>query len=185
MNQPIRMISEEWHDEYINMLADPTDKRTNIQFIRDNNMDEKKLYRWLKKFRAEAYEEANRRLRARKGELRIKGWKRLEDMMDDKSGGNVLKALELFFKLNGDLVERIESRTEMLTPEQKKERIAKILSEAANKVENKNEEARKETEGNDLPNHQATGYSPLKPEYEPGNKDVNARTNSDGTSDSK
>lgn len=167
--QPVRMISKEWHNDYIDLLADPSDKRSNIQFCTDAPIDEKTLYRWLKKFRAEAYEEANRRLRARRGELRIKGWKRLEDMMDDKSGGNVLKALELFFKLNGDLIERVESRTEMLTPEQKKERIAKILSEAANKVEKDNDEkARTDSEREQLPDHQAVGYDPIRPEYGPG-----------------
>jgi len=171
------LILEPWHDEFINMLADPSDKRSNAAFFREHGIDEKKGYRWLTPRRAEVYEEANRRLRVRKTELRVKGYKRLESLMDDKSGAVALKAVELLMKLNGDLIERIESRTEMLTLEQKKERVARLLSEAAGKYDNSKTEAVAEVVPEVVAepfDPSAPGYDPIKPEYGPTTKPFNA-----------
>lgn len=167
------MIYHEWHSDYIDLLSDPQDKRSNIQFMQEHNVNEQTFYKWLKRFRIDVHEEANRRLRSRRNELRTKAWKRLEDQFSDKSGGNVIKALELFFKLNGDLIERTENRTEMITPEQKKVRLAQFLSEIKAKAGVGHEETQQEVnevssgaEGE--PNPQTSGEGP-----EPG-------SNSDG-----
>jgi hypothetical protein len=124
------------------MLADPTDKRTVKKFCEDEQLKEGTLYQWKARYREEIYEEANRRLKNRKNELRTKGWKRLDSMMDDKTSGSVIKALELFFKLNGDLIERTENRTELMRPEDKKIRIAALLEQITAQAGN-NEKARK------------------------------------------
>lgn len=128
------MITKQWHDEYINMLADLSDSRTKAQFCRDVGVDEKSFFTWQARFRSEIYAEANRRMKERRSELKIKGWKRLDNLMDEQSAVG-LKAVELFFKLNGDLVDRVESKTELLTPEEKKKRVAEILSRLAKKAE--------------------------------------------------
>lgn len=163
------MVTEEWHERYIDLLAEPTDKRTNKQFIETEKLCEQTFYKWLKRFRQDVYEEANRRLRTRRNQLRTKAWKRLEDQFADKSGGNVIKALELYFKLNGDLVERTENRTEMITPEQKKVRLAQFLQEIKAKSSKSNEESAQEGDsgegdGKGQPNEASGGQG-----TEPGN----------------
>jgi len=163
-----RFIKHQWHDDYINLLADPTDKRTNVQFMKDVMISEKSFYNWRKQYRQDIYEEANRRLKLRRNELRIKGWKRLEDMFDDKASGAALKALELYFKLNGDLVERTENRTELLRPEDKRARLKMLLESIANKVGNSNEESREEGEETQEPGQGGDDSAVSGPRTEPG-----------------
>jgi len=141
------MIKYEWQNNYIDLLSDPQDKRNNVQFFTEEKVHEQSFYKWLRTFRQDIHEEANRRLRVRRNELRLRAWKKLEDQFDSDSGGNVIKALELYFKLNGDLIERTENRTEMISPEQKKVRLAQFLQEIQDKTRGSDAEARQEGDG--------------------------------------
>lgn len=140
------MINEPWHEAYVDYLADPHDRRTQGQWIDDNQVNERTFFRWKAKFREQIYAEANRKLNSRKTELKIKGWKKLEQLMDE-NGSTALKALELFFKLNGELIDRVESKSEILTPEDKKQKLAEALSRISANVEKR----KKKEQGEDKP----------------------------------
>lgn len=123
MNKPL--ITQPWHSLYIEYLADPFDDRTEKQWAEDMQIGYSTIYAWKKDKRNEIYIEAERRRKGFLAEIRNKNWKNLIG----QSKKNV-KAVELAFKLLGDLVEKTETTHNFLQTDEKKARIAELLAKA-------------------------------------------------------
>lgn len=113
---------EQWQEDYINSQANPMDNRNLDVIAKENNIGLSTLYRW----RRDNQEFINSQVEARRKKytapLRSIAYKALANKMAKDTN-----AMKLFFQLAGDLIERSESRTEIITPEEKRARLAALL----------------------------------------------------------
>jgi transposase-like protein len=123
-----------WQEDYIESCADPTDTRKVKDIAEENGVDQSIIYRWRKQFHKEISEEVEKRRSKYKAKMRSKAWKALDTRLAKDT-----KAIELMFKLMGDLVERSESKVEYMSPEDKRERVKKLLSQVLAKAGKKDE----------------------------------------------
>lgn len=130
-----------WHEDLVEYLADPLDKRTFEQFSTDHGISLMTLYRYRKKHRDELSREVESIRRKFLSEFRSKAYKSLYGKIDKDTN-----ALKLFFQLAGDLIERTENKTEILTPEDKKAKLQAAISKLLDEVDNGQKESSPETE---------------------------------------
>jgi hypothetical protein len=107
----------------IDFYADPGDQRTKAELAISLGTTETTLYRTQKKWHDEIFTEADKRRKQYLPVLRSKGYKVLEAQLKRSP-----KALELLFKLTGELVERIEQTTKYESVEQKREKLGDLLN---------------------------------------------------------
>lgn len=119
-----------WHPDVIEYMADPLDKRTYEQFCNDIGISLMTFWRYRTKHRDQITREVEAVRRKFLSEMRSKAYKSLNSKIDKD-----VNALKLFFQLAGDLVERVENRTEILTPEDKKARIQAAVEKLLNEAE--------------------------------------------------
>ena len=118
-------ITQSWHDVYVDYLADPLDHRNQKEWCFENKVDPSTLWRWKKIHRNKIYAEADRRRKGILAEIRQTNWKNLMSRAEKDT-----KAIELVFKLLGDLVERSETTHNMAPINEKKTRLSELLAKA-------------------------------------------------------
>lgn len=120
-----------WHEDLIEYLANPLDKRSFEAFAESIGVSHMTVFRYRKLHRDEISREVESIRKKFLSEGRNKAYKALYAKFDKDTN-----AIKLFFQLAGDLIERSENRTEILSPEDKKARIeaalTKLLDEAQN-----------------------------------------------------
>lgn len=116
------MKNEPWREDYINLLSNPCDNRTNKDFCIQYSVSHATFYRWLAENREELYVEADKRRKKFFTELREKNFKAIAKNLAASFNDRKLMA-----QLLGDLIERSETRTEIITPEEKRARLAALL----------------------------------------------------------
>lgn len=119
-----------WHDELIEYLANPLDKRTWDQFSAGIGLTAQSVLDYRKQFQDEIASDVEAVRKKYTSSLRSVAMKSLAKQLE-KGDTNSLK---LFFQLAGDLVEKHESKVEMLTPEEKQAKARAILEEAFKKM---------------------------------------------------
>ena len=115
-------IYNQWHDAYIEMLADPSSSQTDKSFCTEHGIHKNTLFNWKKRYRGPLYRDVNRRRVEFTAELRTKAYKSLYNKLE-----NDTSALKLAFQLMGDLIERSESKVEYMSREDKIKRIDELL----------------------------------------------------------
>lgn len=148
-----------WHDLYIEMQADPTDRRTDAQFCEEMVLDYSTFRAWKTKYRNFIFREVESKRRNYKNELRARIYKALDKKLDSDTN-----AIKLLAQLLGDLVEKTEVKTENMNDGDKVRRI-KALSEANSKKLSQWERAEKAdsptpTEGNGPISPEPSGPEP-------------------------
>jgi len=116
-------FSKEWMEEYVHMLADPSSTQTTKDFAEEHGISEQALYKWKSRHKDEVAKRVETLRKQYRSDVRSKAWRALSSQL----GKGDTPAIKLAFQLLGDLVERSENRTEILTPEDKKARIAALL----------------------------------------------------------
>ena len=126
---PIEDISDslsnnqaEYLEKIVEYYANPADTRTVLEFCADNNTTDKTFYKFKKEYHDEIFRRAEVARKKHIPELRSLGYRALASRL--KRSDNAAK---LLFQLLGDLVERSEVKTEILTADQKRERIRQLL----------------------------------------------------------
>lgn len=119
------VITQSWHDSFIEYLSDPMDGRTQKEWCYENKIDPSTVSRWKSKHRKEIYTEADRRRKGLISEIRQNNWKSLIARAQKDT-----KAVELIFKLLGDLVEKSETTHNYMRIDEKKTRISELLAKA-------------------------------------------------------
>lgn len=122
------MFEKPWHQLLINYIADPSETRTAKKFCEDADISYDTYHRFMLANHDEIYNEADKLRKHYQRDMRNAAIKALYSRLSKSD-----KAIELFFKLTGELVERTESRVEYMTPEQKRQRVAKALEALAMK----------------------------------------------------
>lgn len=113
-------VNHFWNQLYIEMLANPTDNRSDVEFCKDLGIPDSTLKNWKSKNRRAIYDDVNRLRKDYVNELRSKVWKSLAQKMKTSKG---VDSEKLIAQLTGDLVERTENKTTFMTYEQKLARI--------------------------------------------------------------
>ena len=99
-----------WNELYIDMLANPFDRRTDKQFCEELSMSISNLEQWKKRYRRSIFEEVQKRRNSYLNEMRTMLWKSLAKKMNSAKGTDPEK---LIAQMLGDLVEKHESKVEM------------------------------------------------------------------------
>lgn len=122
-------VSRFWHDLYIEMQADPTDRRTDTQFCEEMVLDYSTFRAWKTKYRNFIFREVETRRRNYKNELRARIYKALDKKLDTDTN-----AIKLLAQLLGDLVEKTEVKTENMNDGDKVRRIKTLSEENSKKL---------------------------------------------------
>lgn len=138
-------ITQTWHELYVEFLADPFDSRTLKDWAFEQKIDPSTVCRWKSKHKAQIYAEASRRRKTMIEEIRSENWKNLMGRAKKDT-----KAIELTFKLLGDLVEKSETTHTYMKTDEKKTRITELLARAKIK-EQAIEKFKAETSSQELP----------------------------------
>ena len=123
MEQPQNPTNIEITQALIDYYADPGDQRTISEIAKSLNISEATLYRHRKANHDLIFNEADKKRKQYMPILRSKGYKVLEQKLAKSP-----KALELLFKLTGELVERVEQTTKYESVDQKREKLAEAFS---------------------------------------------------------
>ncbi len=124
----VHYIKQFWNELYIELLANPNDLRTDIEFCNEIKIAVSTLKLWKRTHRMEIYQEVQKRRNHYFNELRALAWKELTSKMKKD-----LNAVKLAFQLTGDLVERTESKVEHMNYKDKIDRINQLLKDANDK----------------------------------------------------
>lgn len=103
-----RRTPKYWNDLYIELLANPLDKRTDKQFCEETGITVSALQQWKARYRKSIFAEVDKRRREFINELRAQAFKDLANKMGKDSN-----ALKMALQITGDLVEKTESKVEM------------------------------------------------------------------------
>lgn len=123
-------IKSFWHELYLEMLSNPTDNRTDKKFCEDIKIHINTLGNWKREHRKEIFHEVGRRRSQYVDELRATAWKSLAEKMPKDTN-----AIKLAFQLLGDLVEKSEVKTEMMSRKDILDRANSLLKEFNTKKE--------------------------------------------------
>lgn len=130
-----------WFEPLIDYLSNPFDKRNWDTMCADMGAAPSTVY----KFRADNRDLVNREVEIRRkkfvSEMRSAAYKSLTKKLEKDTN-----ALKLFFQLAGDLVERTESKVDMLTPEEKQAKARALIEELSQKLEPKESGSTSDTE---------------------------------------
>lgn len=121
-------LSAFWKELYIELLASPTDSRSDKAFCDDVGLSGHTLSAWKRNCRKEIYDEVQKRRKDHINELRAKAYKQLSKKMETS-----VDAIKLAFQLTGDLVERTESKVEYMGHDDKVRRINALLENIGKK----------------------------------------------------
>jgi signal recognition particle GTPase len=124
------MFEKPWHQLAIDFISNPCETRTIKQFCDEIGIDPATYYRFTKNNSDDIYTQVDKERKKYHREMRAEAMKALFSRLKKSD-----KAIELFFKLTGELIERTESRIEYMTPDQKRERIRKALDALVKKKE--------------------------------------------------
>lgn len=144
-------ITQTWQEQYLEFISDPLDNRTQTQWCRDMKIDASTVTRWKQKHRTAIYNEADRRRKATLAEIRQTNWKNLMGRATKDT-----KAIELVFKLLGDLVEKSETTHNYMNINEKKTRLTELIAKAKAK-EQAIEKFKVETPNSGVPNENPSG----------------------------
>lgn len=121
-------IDKSWKDVYIEMLSNPLENMNDTRFCETYNVNHDSFRHWKYVNRQQIFDEVDRRRKNYLKQLRATAYKSLMSKLDKDTN-----ALKLFFQLSGDLIERTENRTEVMTQEDLKRGISKMLEEISTK----------------------------------------------------
>ena len=125
-------IRETWMEAFIEKEADPFNEVMIKDFCAQYKITYSHLHDWRKKNRQKIAMEVDKRRKEYITEIRSMAWKETAKRMKKSD-----KVLEMAFKLIGDMIERREERVEHLTPEDKREKVKRMLEEIASKAGDK------------------------------------------------
>jgi hypothetical protein len=155
------LIDKSWKEVYVELQANPLESKTDKSFCEENNLNYGSFRDWKYRNRKQLYDEIERRRKTYIKEMRSVAYKHLMAKL-----GKDTNALKLFFQLSGDLVERTENRTEVMSPQDLKRGINEMLKDIAErKAAWRTEEVVEKGENatpKDVP------VSTNQPEHEPG-----------------
>lgn len=114
--------ADQWKTDYIDLLANPLDQRTDKEFLAEHSVPESTFYVWKRKHYDAIFDEAHKRRQRFMKAARIANYKAIAANL--KRSFNDRK---LFAQIGGDLIERTESKIEYLTPDQKREKVNQLL----------------------------------------------------------
>ena len=134
-------ITRAWHELYINMQADPTITQTDKDFCEEIKLEYQTLASWKKKYRKYIFSEVEKARKTYFSELRTKNFKAIAKALDDSFNDRKLMA-----QLLGDLIERTESKTEIMDYDTKMRRTSFLL-DAIEKKKKALEEAKQAENG--------------------------------------
>ena len=129
--QPFPDPTRPWTEAVVEYHANPLESRSVKDFVGTLGIHVDTYYKFMRVNKEAVYKEADRRRKKATGAVRATAWRKLVARFDKSD-----KALEMFFKMSGDLVERSEQRVEYTTPEQKRDRVKKLLDELSGKSKN-------------------------------------------------
>lgn len=112
-----------WKDRIVEHLANPMEAQSVSDLCKDLKISRDTYYKFLQKDRETIYKEADRRRRKYMGALRAMGFKALGYRLKKSD-----KAVQMALEITGDYIPKSEQRIEYTTPEQKKQRIRKLLA---------------------------------------------------------
>lgn len=118
-----------YHDELIEYMSSPFDKRTWDQFAESVGVSDTTIYRYRMLNRDQIAREVEALRKKHVSEMRSRAMKSLIKKVDKAD----VNALKLFFQLAGDLVERTETKVDMMTREEKEAKARAMIEEAAKK----------------------------------------------------
>lgn len=119
-----------WQEAYIDYLSDPTDERSVDKFCHDNVISRVTIDTWRRKNKEYIEIEVEHRTKEYDFLIRSRAKKDMYKRMS-KSDIAVRTALQLL----GDLVEKTEVKSTPLNPEEKRERVKKLLDGIVGKLE--------------------------------------------------
>lgn len=108
------VIKQFWHELYIEMQTNPMDTRTDKEFTTELGLNHNTFMSWKRSHKDQIYKEVQKRRSEYVNELRAFAYKCLADKMK----GSV-DAIKLAFQLMGDLVEKIETKTDYMNDNDK------------------------------------------------------------------
>lgn len=115
-------IARHWHSLYIEMQADPYDRRTDKQFCEELQLPYDTFMNWKRKYRPFIFREVEAIRKTYRNEVRALAHKALTKKVEEKD----TNALKLLFQLLGDLVEKSEVKTEILNDADKIRRLESL-----------------------------------------------------------
>lgn len=122
-NKPDDFLADQWKTDYIDLLANPLDQRSDKEFLAEHtDVTESTFYRWKRRDYDAIFDEAHKRRQRFMKAARIANYKAIAANL--KRSFNDRK---LFAQIGGDLIERTESKIEYLTPDQKREKVNQLL----------------------------------------------------------
>ena len=147
-----------WNHLYVEMLSNPDDNRTDVQFCKDVDISRDTLWKWKCKYRLEIFTEVQKRRNQY-----IQNFRNiLQRALAKKVESGDTNAIKLGFQIIGDLVEKSEHRFDGMQRTDKEKRIEALLTHLKNKQEGwvrAEDSARNLSEGNSERNGPIPGDS--------------------------
>ena len=143
-----------WNHLYVEMLSNPDDHRTDVQFCKDVDISRDTLWKWKCKYRLAIYHEVQKRRNQY-----IQNFRNiLQRALAKKVESGDTNAIKLGFQIIGDLVEKSEHRFDGMQKTDKEKRIEALLTQLKSKQEGW---ARAEDSAKDLPNVNSERNGPI------------------------
>lgn len=121
-------LNKAWKEAYIEFLADPFNVKGDKDFACEHDIDYPNFRTWKSRNREAIFAEANKRANNFKNEMKMKVRKELLKRVEGDTN-----AMKLMLQWLGELVEKSEIKTEMMTYEDKLRRAKAILENVSKK----------------------------------------------------
>ena len=125
-------LNKFWNELYVEMLSNPDDHRTDVQFCKDVDISRDTLWKWKCKHRLSIYQEVQKRRNQYIQNFR----NTLQRALAKKVELGDTNAIKLGFQVIGDLVEKSEHRFDGMEKTDKEKRIQALLTEIAKRDAN-------------------------------------------------
>lgn len=123
-------VTRFWQSLYIEKEANPLDPRTDKEFAQEVGVDPNNLAKWKQRNRKQIYNEVNRRRSEFLAEIRAKNLKAILKNIEESFNDRKLLA-----QITGDLIERVETKAEIMGPEDQERRKNALLQNILQKVQ--------------------------------------------------
>lgn len=119
-----KQILQGWQEAYLEFLADPTENRTQAQFLNEWGISQSALYVWKTKNHDFVYTEADKRRSQYTAKLREAAFKALAKRLEKSD-----KAIEMALTITGDLENKptTELNLQFMDPNEKREKAWEII----------------------------------------------------------
>lgn len=121
-----------WCELYVEMLSNPDDHRTDVEFCKNVDISRDTLWKWKCKHRLAIYHEVQKRRNQYIQNFR----NTLQRALAKKVEAGDTNAIKLGFQVIGDLIEKSEHRFDGMEKTDKERRIQALLTEIAKKDAN-------------------------------------------------